>query len=78
LVKDRAALTVLAETPFPVALDRPYRVSLTVEGNRVRGEIDGERVADKVDDEEPLLSGGVGLNVTEGALASGAVRIAPL
>jgi hypothetical protein len=78
LVKDREALTVLAERPFPVELDRPYRLSLAVKGNRIAGEIDGEQVAEVLDDDEPLLAGGVGLIVTEGTLSSGAVRVEPL
>jgi hypothetical protein len=78
LVKDREATTVLAEQPFAVELDRPYRLTLSVQGNRIRGEIDGKSVADIVDDREPLARGGVGLIVTEGTLSSGAVRVEPL
>ncbi len=78
LVKDREAITVLAEHPFAAELDRPYRLSLTVQGNRIRGEIDGQQVADVVDDHEPLEAGGVGLIVTEGTLSSEAVRVEPI
>jgi hypothetical protein len=78
LVKDREALIVLAERPFPVHLDRPYRLSLTVQENRIVGRIDGEQIADVVDEDEPLTSGGVGLVVTEGTLSSGAVRVEPV
>ena len=58
-------------------LDRRYRLSLTVRGNRIIGEIDGSTVADVVDDNDPLPAGGVGLIVTEGTLSSGAVRVEP-
>jgi hypothetical protein len=78
LVKDREAITILAEYPFVVQLDRRYRLSLTVRGNRVIGEIDGLRVADVLDDNDPLPAGGVGLIVTEGTLSSGAVRVEPV
>jgi hypothetical protein len=78
LVKECERLTVLAELSFAVELDRRYRLSLAVQGNRIRGEIDGEQIADVVDDSEPLLSGGVGLIVTEGTLSSGAVRVEPI
>jgi ADP-ribosylglycohydrolase len=78
LVKDREAITILAEYPFVVQLDRRYRLSLTVRGNRVIGEIDGLRVADVLDDNDPLPAGGVGLIVTEGMLSSGAVRVEPV
>ena len=78
LVNDREAITILAEYPFVVQLDRRYRLSLTVRGNRVIGEIDGLRVADVLDDNDPLPAGGVGLIVTEGMLSSGAVRVEPV
>ena len=78
LVKDREAITILAEYPFVVQLDRRFRLSLTVRGNRVIGEIDGLRVADVLDDNYPLPAGGVGLIVTEGTLSSGAVRVEPV
>jgi hypothetical protein len=78
LVKDREAITVLAEHPFVVELDRRYRLSLTVRGNRIVGEIDGSTVADVLDEVEPLPAGGVGLVVTEGTLSSGTVRVEPI
>jgi ADP-ribosylglycohydrolase len=78
LVKDREAMTILAEYPFPVELDRRYRLSLTVQGNRLVGEIDGQQVADVRDDNDPLPAGGVALIVTEGTLSSGAVHVEPV
>ena len=78
LVKDREAITILAEYPFAAQLDRRYRLSLTVRGNRIIGEIDGLKVADVLDDNDPLQAGGVGLIVTEGTLSSGAVRVEPV
>lgn len=78
LIKDREAVTVLAEHPFNVELDRPYRLALTVQSNRVVAEIDGQVIADVVDDDDPLTSGGVALIVTEGTLSSGPVRVEPV
>jgi len=78
LVKDREAITILAEYPIVAELDRRYQLSLTVRGNRIVGEIDGSKVADVLDDSDPLLAGGVGLIVTEGTLSSGAVRVKPI
>jgi ADP-ribosylglycohydrolase len=78
LVKDREAISILAEYPFVVELDRRYRLSLTVRGNRIIAEIDGSKVADVLDDNDPLPAGGVGLIVTEGTLSSGAVRVEPI
>jgi ADP-ribosylglycohydrolase len=78
LVKDREAITILAEYPFVAELDRRYRLSLTVQGNRIIGEIDGETVGDALDENDPLPAGGVGLIVTEGTLSSGTVRVEPI
>ncbi len=75
LVKDREATKLLAETPLAVEQDRPYRLSLTVRGNRILGEVDGQIVADVIDDDEPLERGGVALIVNEGTLSAGAVRV---
>jgi len=78
LVKDREAISVLAEHPLAIELDRPYRLSLTVVGNQITGEIDGRQFAEVVDDHDPLEPGGVALIVTEGTLSSGAVRVEAL
>ena len=77
LVKDREAVTVLAEHPFARELDRAYRLSLTVRGHRIVGEIDGQELLSATDDDDPLESGGVALIVTEGTLSSGPVRVEP-
>jgi ADP-ribosylglycohydrolase len=78
LVKDREGTKLLAEYPLPIELYRPYHLSLTVRGNRITAEIDGVRVADVVDEDEPLTAGGVGLLVNEGTLSSGPVRVEPI
>jgi ADP-ribosylglycohydrolase len=75
LVKDREGRETLAERPFAWALDRGYRFSLSVRGNRITGEIDGETVVDVVDETDPLLAGGVALIVSEGTISSGAVHV---
>lgn len=78
LVKDREAESVLAERAMARELDRSYRLSLTVEGNRIIGEVDGVTVADVVDADDPLESGSVALIVTEGTQASEAVSVEPV
>ncbi len=75
LIKGREGVTILAEHPFDVELDRPYRMALTVHSNRIVAEIDGQQIGDVIDNEDPLLAGGVALIVTEGTLSSGAVRV---
>ena len=78
LVKDRQVTSVLAQLTLPLELNRPYRLSLTVRGNRVVAEIDGQIVADVVDENDPLMVGRVGLIVREGTLSSGALRVEPI
>ena len=78
LVKDREAIVTLAEQPFAWELDRSYRLSLAVRGNRISGEIDGESIVDVVDDSNPLFGGGVALIVTDGTISSGPVHVEPL
>ena len=78
LVKDREDLSVLAERPFAWELDRRYQMALTVNGNRLVGEIDGETVVDAIDDVDPLEAGGVALIVTDGTINSNAVRVEPV
>jgi hypothetical protein len=78
LIKVREERMLLAEQSFAWELDRSYRLSLIVQGNRITGEIDGQQIFDVVDDNNPLSAGGVALIVTEGTLSSGPVRVTPL
>lgn len=78
LVKDREGRTILAERPFAWERDTPYQFTLAVQGDRIRAEIDGDVVADVVDEHDPLRAGGVAFVLTEGTLASETVRVSPL
>lgn len=77
LVKDREAVVTLAEAPFAWSLDTPYTLSLTVIGNRLVGVIDGVEVLQAADEHDPLVSGGVGLVVSDGTLGCDAVSVRP-
>ena len=69
LVKARDGDTILAETAFPWDLDWPYALALEAHGSHLRGWIDDALIFDIVDDEKPLIGGGVGLVITEGTLS---------
>ncbi len=75
LVKARDGRTVLAEAPLPLQFDRPYALSLRVEGTRIVGSVDGCAILDATDESGPLLGGGVGLVVTEGCLMTESVSV---
>ncbi len=78
LVKARDGRTVLAETTFPLELDRPYALSLHANGNRLVGSVDGRVVLEATDETDPLLGGGIGLVVTDGCLMTEAVSVRAL
>ena len=80
LVKmDEGKLRVLAEQPCAWELWHEYTLSLAVEGDHLRGWLDGELLLEAQDTRTaPFLSGGVGLVVEEGHLMTEAVRVEPL
>ncbi|MDQ3541740.1 MAG: ADP-ribosylglycohydrolase family protein [Chloroflexota bacterium] len=77
LVKARDGDTILAETAFSWQVRQPYQLSLLVVGDRIEASIDGQVLFEVTDDEQPLLSGGIGLICEEGCLSSDAVTLAP-
>ena len=78
LVKNRDGETVLAEQPFPWEVDRVYHLSLSVQGRRIVGEIDGTPLPQIEDENDPLLAGGVGMVITQGTMSCGPVRVQPI
>jgi ADP-ribosylglycohydrolase len=77
LVKSCEGETVLAERPFPWEVDRAYHLTLTVQGHRLAGEIDGMPLLEAGDDDAPLLAGGAGIVITQGTMSCGPVRVRP-
>jgi len=77
LVKALDGDTALAETPLVWDLERPYELSLQVEGRRLRAAIDGRELFDVEDLDRPLIGGGAALICREGCVSSGAVTVRP-
>lgn len=77
LIKALDGDTILGEIDFPWEVRRPYHLSLTVTDDRIEASIDDTSLFDLVDQDRPLLAGGIGLICEEGCLASEAVIIRP-
>lgn len=77
LVKALDGDTVLAEVDFEWQLGGSYELSLSVEGNTMRGAVDGKEILVAEDGERVLTGGGVALVIEEGRMACEAVAIAP-
>ena len=66
---------ILGEAEFDWRIWQPYTLALEVTGAHLRGWVDGTLVFDLVDDQRPLLGGGIALTVYEGHLASHNIRV---
>jgi hypothetical protein len=77
LVKVLGEARVLAEADFPWELNRPYALSLRVDGARLRAGVDGHELFDLSDPEAPLSGGGVALICEEGCVSSPGVEVRP-
>jgi ADP-ribosylglycohydrolase len=78
LVKSRDLVTVLAVAPFTVERDRVYELAVDVRGNRIAGSVDGQKLFDFEDNDQPLTGGGVALVVEDGCLSADSVNVAPV
>ena len=78
LVKALDGDRVLGETDLPWEPNRPYTLSIEVVGAQVRAWIDGQLLFDIVDDDRPLLGGGVALVCEEGRSSTNAVAVQPV
>ncbi len=67
----------LAQAPVPWTLDRAYKLSLTVTGNRIVAAVDGSTIAIVEDADRPLRTGAIALTVENGRTDCDAVRIRP-
>jgi hypothetical protein len=78
LVKMDDTETVLAETPQPFEVFKPYDLALEVNGDQITGFIDGKQVLSASDPGSRLSAGGVGLVIEEGTLGCEAVSVMPV
>jgi hypothetical protein len=70
--------TVLSEVPFEWRFWEAYDLALAVQGDHLRGWLNGELLIDVLDAATPLSSGSIGLIVEEGFLMTDAVSLKPL
>jgi len=67
--------TVLAEQAYAWALERPYLMSVTLNGNQIACSIEGQSVFSVRDVTQPYENGGIGLLINEGALSTSEIRV---
>jgi ADP-ribosylglycohydrolase len=67
--------TVLAEQAYAWALERPYLMSVTLNGNQIGCSIEGQSVFSVRDVTQPYKNGGIGLLINEGALSTSEIRV---
>lgn len=68
---------ILAEVELTWEVFNPYLLKLQVEGNRLQGWVNENKLIDYTDKSEPLTGGGIALVVEEGHLMAQAVKIGP-
>ena len=77
LIKALDGDTVLARSRLAWTADTPYALRLRAIGNRIEGWVDGERVVDVTDTDDPLTGGGVAFVVEEGTCSPTPCRCHP-
>jgi hypothetical protein len=77
LVKSLDGERVLAAAEFDWELGESHHLSIDVAGNRIVGFVDGKPLVEVLDEDRPLNSGGIGVVLTEGRMATHEVRVGP-
>jgi ADP-ribosylglycohydrolase len=73
------ARTILAESAFRWCLEKPVTLALELRGTEIVGTVDGTlTLCAKDESDTPFENGGIGLVITEGALSTDQVEVAPL
>jgi hypothetical protein len=78
LVKALDGDKVLAETALDWQFGGDYDLRLTVQGETITGSVDGREVVRVVDNERPLIGGGIALVIEEGRMSTEEVRVGPV
>jgi hypothetical protein len=68
---------VLAEADFDWKLDQPYELSLTTQGGRYVGRVNGEVILEATDRDQPLESGAAAYVAEAGRLDCGPITVKP-
>ena len=77
LVRERYGRTVLAERPYDWSLYQPYRLALTVQGQRLIGSVNGQELFE-LNDASDLTSGGIAILIEEGRIGCEDVAVQPV
>ncbi len=78
LIKALDGDTLLAEANLPWQFGQSHLLRLEVDGNQIRGYVNGQLIVTAEDNDSPLTGGGIALIVEEGRLASGSIQVQPL
>ena len=77
LIKELDGRQVLAQATFDWKLDEPIEFSLSTQGARLIGSLNGQPLFDVQDTTAPLLSGAIALFIEAGRLDCSAIRVTP-
>jgi hypothetical protein len=78
LVKALDGDTILGEKDYEWDIHNTYILKMQVADNRIKAWIDGELQFDIIDEENPLLDGGVAYVVDQGHIGSQAITVKPI
>lgn len=78
IVKRRHTEKELWRGRLPGTWGTPLPLDIIVKGGRLRVLSGGHLLADVLDEDSPYLSGGIGLVVTEGSMATGPIEVRPV
>lgn len=67
ILKNDNGYTVLAETSYVWQKGREYSITVTVRGNHITAQIDGQEILAVTDTERPYLHGAIGVSVQHGS-----------